>query len=912
MTAALTPTRLRCEYLMNPLGIDVARPRLNWTLRSARRAQRQSAYQILVASSEEGLRAGQGDLWDSGRVESEQSVHIPYEGLELASGRRAWWAARVWDGDGEASAYSEPAWWETGLLRPDDWRGGGVGLAPDAGDDPGALTPADEEREVMAIDLEPSPYLRTTFTVARAVSRARLYITARGLYEARLNGRRVGDAVLAPGWTDYRKRIQYQTYDVTDLLRQGENALGAILSPGWYAGYVGFGKNRRHYGARPRLLAQLRLDYVDGTAETVASDAAWRGATGPIRSSDLLMGEEYDARRELTGWDAPGYDDAGWASVLVEERDTTPLVADRAEPVRVTEERAPVSIARLDERTQIVDLGQNIAGWVRLRIRGAAGTRIELRHAEILNHNGSLYTANLRSARATDTYTLRGDSEEIFEPRFTFHGFRYVEVTGYPGNIAPGDIMGRVVESDTPPAGSFACSDELVNTLQRNIVWGQRGNFLSVPTDCPQRDERLGWLGDAQIFARTATCNRDVAAFFTKWLADVADAQSPEGAFPDVAPRLVDLADGAPAWGDAGVIVPWTLYQCYGDTRVLEERYDGMARWLAYIGEANPDGLWREQRNNDFGDWLALDGDDPSNAFGSRTPKDLLATAYYAYDARLMARIARVLGRDDDAARYDALCERITVAFNHAYVSDDGRVAGDTQTAYVLALRMDLLPGDLRAAAATRLVEKIEERGGHLTTGFVGVGYLLPTLSQAGYTDVAYRLLLNETYPSWGYSIKHGATTIWERWDGWTAERGFEDPGMNSFNHYSLGAVGEWLYRYVAGIDTDPDYPGFARIVIRPHLDPDNRLTWARAAYDSIRGPIESAWRIEDGAFMLRVAIPANTTATVYLPTSDVASVTEGGAPVRDAEGVGAVRVEDGHVVLSVASGAYDFRCAYG
>jgi len=904
MTTDLTPMRPRCEYLTNPLGIDIARPRLSWTLESARRAQRQSAYQILVAADEESLRAGAGDLWDSGRVESGQSVHVDYAGPAPRSGQRCWWAVRVWDQDDAVSPYSAPSWWEMGLLDPADWGDTAwIGLDTMSDDPPG---------DPDLPGLVPSPYLRRTFTLTKPVRRARLYATARGLYEARLNGQRVGDALLAPGWTDYTTRIQYQTYDVTTLLRDGENALGAILGTGWYAGYLGFAGQYGLYGTRPQLLARLHIEYDDGATETIVSDGAWRAATGPILYSDFLMGESYDARADLPRWDAPGYDDAAWTAAAVADRDATPLVADRAEPVRVAQELKPVAITRLDDGAFIVDMGQNMVGWVRLRVAGAAETRVRLRFAEMLDAGGALYTENLRTARQTDTYILKGDGEEIFEPRFTVHGFRYVEVTGYPGDLTPDAIMGRVVGSDTPAVGTFECSSALVNQLQRNIEWGQRGNFLSVPTDCPQRDERLGWMGDAQIFARTASCNADVAAFFTKWLADVADAQAPAGAFPDIAPLLAlrgtDLSHGAPAWGDAGVIVPWTLYQVYGDTRILTQYYEGMARWLAYLEAANPDYLWRHARGNDFGDWLALDGDDPSKAFGSRTPKDLLATAYYAYDARLMSRVARALGRAEDAARYGALFDTIKAAFRRAYVSDDGRVAGATQTGYVLALHMDLLPGDLRAAAADRLVETIRDRGWRLTTGFVGVGYLLPVLTETGHADVAYRLLLNETYPSWGYSIRQGATTIWERWDGWTAEGGFEDPGMNSFNHYSLGSVGEWLYRYVAGIDVDPARPGYDHILIRPC--PGGGFTHARATYDSIRGRIVSAWRVEDGAFSLHVTIPANTTATVYLPTSNIAAVTEAGAPARGVEGVEALRVEAGRVVLVVGSGAYDFRCA--
>ena len=439
-----------------------------------------------------------------------------------------------------------------------------------------------------------------------------------------------------------------------------------------------------------------------------------------------------------------------------------------------------------------------MVGWVRLKVEGEAGTEVTLRHAEALNPDGTVYTTNLRSARQADTYILKGEGEEVYEPRFTFHGFRYVEVTGYPGEPPLGAITGRVVHSATPPAGSFECSSPMVNKLQENIVWGQRGNFLSVPTDCPQRDERLGWTGDAQVFVRTAAFNMDVAAFFEKWMVDVQDAQSPEGAFPDVAPLLrgsglIDLRWGAPAWGDAGVIVPWTIYRTYDDTRIVERHYSAMARWMEYLYEANPDLIRKNRMGNNYGDWLSPKGD--------LTPKDLLATAYWAYDAKLMAEMAGATGRSDDAREYRDLNENIRAAFEETYVSPDGRIKGDTQTGYLLALHMDLLPEELRSAAAEHLVRTIEREDWHLTTGFAGVGYLCPVLTEAGYTDVAYRLLENETYPSWGYTVKNGATTIWERWDGWTEENGFQSPNMNSFNHYSLGSVGEWLYRYVAGID---------------------------------------------------------------------------------------------------------------
>ena len=703
-----------------------------------------------------------------------------------------------WDGAGDASPYSPLAVFETGLLEGSDWEGTWIsaGKGP-AGD---LVPPSGDEYDDLANGLAPSPYLRREFPLDKPVRRARMYATARGVYELYMNGNRVGNDVLAPGWTDYDRRIQYQTHDVTPLLAEGPNTLGAVLGDGWFAGFIGFDPKHRGalYGSRPQFLAQLDVEYEEGTTESLATDGSWSCSKGPILYSDLLMGESYDARREMPGWTEPGFDDSGWYGVEVEELGSTNLVAQPDEGIRVTEELEALAVTEPESGRYDFDLGRNMVGWVRLRVAGEAGTRVTLRHAETLNPDGTIYTENLRSARQTDAYTLKGGGGEVYEPRFTFHGFRYVEVTGYPGEPRPGAITGRVVHSATPPSGSFECSSALVNELQENIVWGQRGNFLSVPTDCPQRDERLGWMGDAQVFVRTASFNMDVAAFFEKWMVDVQDAQSPEGAFPDVAPllrgsELIDLRWGAPAWGDAGVIVPWTIYRTYGDTRIVERHYDAMARWMEYLHEANPDLIRKNRMGNNYGDWLSPKGD--------HTPKHLLATAYWAYDAKLMAEMAEATGRNEDAREYRDLNERIKAAFQEAYVFPDGRIERDTQTCYLLALHMGLLPEDLRSAAAEHLVRTIEREDWHLSTGFVGVGYLCPVLTEAGYTEVAYRLLENETYPSWGYTIKNGATTIWERWDGWTQESGFQSPNMNSFNHYSLGSVGEWLYRYVAGID---------------------------------------------------------------------------------------------------------------
>jgi alpha-L-rhamnosidase len=901
-TTSIRAVRLRCEYRVDPHGIDETAPRLSWALESEGRSQTQSAYRVLVAANEEDLEAEENLLWDSGRVESSRSVGIEYGGEALRSGSSCLWKVRVWDEVGNPSPYGGPAVFEMGLLERSDWEGGWISLGegPPQDVDP----PTGDEYDDAGPGLDPSPYLRKEFRLEKPVRRARLYTTACGVYEPYVNGRRVGEDVLAPGWTNYRERVQYQTYDVTGLLAEGWNVLGAVLGDGWYAGFVGFDPKHRgaHYGSHPHLLAQLEVEHGDGTTQTLVSDGSWKSSTGPILYSDLLVGESYDARQEIPGWAEPGFDDSGWYGVGVEDLGDALLVAQPDEGVKVSGEVEPKAVTEPKSGVYVFDMGQNMVGWVRLKVRGEAGTEVTLRHAEALNPDGTIYTTNLRFARATDRYVLKGGGEEVYEPRFTFHGFRYVEVTGYPGEPPLEAITGRVVHSATPPTGSFECSSPTVNQLQSNIVWGQRGNFLSIPTDCPQRDERLGWMGDAQIFVRTAAFNMDVAAFFEKWMIDVEDAQSPEGAFPDVAPLFGErseafLKKGSPAWGDAGVIVPWTIYKTYDDTRIIERHYDAMTRWMEYLREANPDLLRKNRMGNNYGDWLSPKGD--------YTPKDLLATAYWAYDAKMMAEMAEALGREEDSQLYEDLFKSIKHAFNEAYVAPDGRIKGDTQTSYVLALHMDLLPEELRPAAADHLVRAIEREDWHLSTGFVGVGYLCPVLTETGHSDVAYRLLNNETYPSWGYTIRNGATTIWERWDGWTEENGFQSPNMNSFNHYSLGSVGEWLYRYVAGIDLDPQTAGYGRIIIRPH--PGGGLTHARGEYDSVHGKIVSAWNIEGDRFKLEVTIPPNTTATVHVPVMGDAEISESGKPIEHVEGVKISSMDEGEVVLAVGSGDYEF-----
>ncbi|MCX5684349.1 MAG: glycoside hydrolase family 78 protein [Planctomycetota bacterium] len=871
----LAPARLRCEYRENPLGIDVIVPRLSWEVADPRRGAAQTAYRILVASDETLLDADKGDLWDTGVIPSSETSQVEYAGNGLSSRMRCHWKVRSWDALDRPSPWSPPALWTMGLMRQGDWQAKWIGYdGPVSGAEGAPVFP-------------PPPHLRKAFTLEKPVRRATLYATAKGLYELHLNGRPVADNLFTPGWTDFAKRIYYQTFDVTGLVRQGENAIGAILAPGWYG-------LRDRYGRDFRLLAQLEVEHADGSRTTLASDGSWKAACGPILAADLYDGESYDARKELPGWAAPGFADGSWAPVLVAEAPKTLVQAYPSVPVRRTGELKALRVTEPRPGAYLFDLGQNFTGWARLRVNAAAGTAITLRFAEVLEPNGSIHTANLRSAKCTDTYICKGGGEESWEPRFTFHGFRYVEVTGYPGRPPADAVTGVAVNSDTPQAGTFECSNPLINRFWQNTLWTQRGNFLEIPTDCPQRDERLGWTGDAQIFIRTATCNMDVAAFFTKWLVDLDDAQTSAGSFPDIAPRCRlpwPVGDGNAAWGDAGVICPWTIHWVYGDRRVLGDHYEAMTRWIAYL-EQNSTDLLRPAAG--YGDWVPQ---------GAETPKDVLATACFARSAHLVALAARVLGKADDAEKYEDLCRRIKAAFNKAYVSADGRIAGDTQTCYVLALDFDLLPQALRAAAAARLVRNIGAHGDHVTVGFVGVASLMQALTKAGKVRAAYALMEQETFPSWLYPVRHGATSIWERWNGWTEEHGLFDPGMNSFSHYAFGIAAEWLFTSVAGIDTDG--PGFRRIIIRPRLG--GRLTHAKAVYHAITGEIASAWRLEGGAVTLDVTLPANTTATVYVPAKSAADVSESGQPAAEAEGVKFLRMEGDAAVYAVGAGRYTF-----
>ncbi|HEU0296748.1 MAG TPA: glycoside hydrolase family 78 protein [Anaerolineales bacterium] len=855
-------THLRTETLEHPIGIDFVPPRLSWQMQSPRQGAKQIAYQVVGRIVEDPAGGGgNSPHWDSGRVESNQSTHIPYGGA-LHSRDRITWTVRVWDGTG-AMIESAPAFFEMGLLHPSDWQAKWI---------EGTLAGG-------PYTSVPCPYLRKEFTISSSVSAedirasdsqsveksvhpltARLYITALGLYEASLNGQRVGADLFNPGWTDYNQRIHYHTYDVTSLLKPGANAIGVILGDGWYCGHVAW-LGRQRYGDRPKLLAQLEITYADGSLQTIVSDETWVHNYGALLSSDMLMGEAYDARRETLGWDTAGFDEARWSLVRIAESPKAKLSAACVTPVRATQEIHPISLTRVDEWPNsrwVFDLGQNMVGHVRLKVRSKSGQTLTIRHAEALvenaplNPDGLLYTIALRAAKATDHYTCAGEGEEVWEPRFTFHGFRYVEVKGCDDTPPLDMVTGIVVHSDLPFTGRFECSEPLLNRLQQNIQWSQRGNFVSIPTDCPQRDERLGWTGDIQAFAPAAIFNMDVSAFLADWLRELALSQWDDGAIPKVAPDpIIGTEDGGPAWADALLIVPWALYQAYGDKSILAELYPAFEKFIAWLVAHSPACIRAAQGWQGHGDWLSF----------AETPKHLIGTAYFAHSVDLMSRIAEVLDKKDDAAKYRTLFEQIRSAFQQRFILPGGLLLSNTQTAYALALQFNLLPDDMRAAAAENLSRAVRDNQDRLTTGFVGTPYLLFALSENGHLDTAYDLLLQKDFPSWLYPVTQGATTIWERWDGWRHDRGFQSWSMNSFNHYAYGAVGNWMYQVVAGIRPDPEHPGFQNFILAPQ--PGGGLTHARAEYDSAYGKIISDWKIEGDEFIWKFTIPANTSADV-------------------------------------------------
>lgn len=1074
--SSITPSLLRCEYRRDPLGINVIRPRLSWILESGHRNQVQTAYQILVASNADLLASGAANLWDTGKVDSDQTIHVEYEGNPLSSRAQCLWTVRVWDKDGNPSEWSEPARWTMGLLVGTDWSANWIyfdraaasesnaaledaqlriGYISEAEASPdqekwisldlgslqtidaiqlhpvrrflrdfgalsfinydvgylfpkkfvaevasqqdfsdavtwidrsssdipnpgthapcyeadsiearyvrlrfprlrkygagihgvaltqirvfsgdknvalGALVSASDSLETSEcsagylvdgraqtddpIPRRPAVLARREFYIDKSVSRATVYVTALGLYELHINGNCVGDRMLAPEWTAYDKRVQYQTYDVADYVKIGNNVVGAVLGEGWYAGRVLTKPGISDEG--PKLLLQLEVEYTDGDVLSVISDSSWRCTDdGPIRYSGLYDGEVYDARREMPEWDRSGFDEGTWHHMTVRATDDRKIEWQPNEPIRPLMDLIPEKVFETRPGVYVFDLGQNMAGTVRFKVKGPRGHTVTIRHAERLNPDGSLFY-NLKGGLSEIRYTLRGDPDgEEYQPHFTYMGFRYVELTGTPSKPAKDAIIGRVFNSGMSEVGEFECSNSLINKLMSNLQWSLRGNFMGVPTDCPQRDERLGWMGDAQSTSGTYPFQLDVAAFFTKWLRDVGDSQADDGRFPDMSPQMYgpEAFYAHPAWGDAGIVCPWRMYEFYGDTRILSEHYNAAKKWVEWILQSCPDLIWRA--DGFPGDWLNgdrvfLEGYPRS---GANTPGPEFGTLFFAHSVEILSMIAAVIGKDEDADHYRRLSAEIKDAFIDEFVSSDGLIASNTQGTYALALHFDVLKNELRKKAVKHMFDAFKPYDGHLSTGIQATHRLLFELTRGGHHDFACNLLTLRTPPSWGYMIDQGATTIWERWDGWVEGRE-EHPGfmgwMNSFNHFAYGAVGEWIWRNLVGINTEEPFPAFKHFLIAPLPGPGFR--GVTGTYDSIRGKIRSAWEITGGVFELTVIIPPNTTAAVRIPTCDPDTVKESGLLAPQAESVEFLRNEPGAAFYEVSSGTYSFTATY-
>ncbi|MCY4021862.1 MAG: glycoside hydrolase family 78 protein [Anaerolineaceae bacterium] len=891
MNRDVSVTNLVCEYQHNPLGIDAPRPRFSWQLVTGRPGTMQSAWQIQV--HEEGVL-----LWDSGRVKSGQSTHVSYGGPPLRSRQRCNWRVRVWTGSVAVSAWSRAASWETGLMQTADWQADWI----------------DPEGDIDPQAFKPAPFLRRDFDLDANVRSARLYATAHGLYELWLNGQRVGDRWMTPGWSAYHTRLEYQTYDVTDLLRPGANALGAILGDGWWRGKLSLDSKRNSYGERLALLLQLEITLADGSQVVVTSDDEWRATSdGPVRKSDWKDGEIYDARREMPGWNEPGFNARGWHAARVVDHAKDLLAASSSPPVRRAERFTPVVLKSPGGQT-ILDFGQNISGHVQFRVQGPAGTQVKLSHVEALGKTGEVEPAQtfLNADRLLQEvhYTLRGEGEEIYAPRFTSQGFRYARLEGWPGEPRPEDFEAVAIYSDMPTTGHFACSNEALNQLHSNVLWSMKGNFMDVPTDCPTR-ERAGWTGDAQVFARAGATLMDCATFFSRWLRDLTAEQKADGLVPNLVPNpyhdgkgmfLVRSTEGSAGWADAAIMVPWALYQSFGDREVLERQYDSMLAWYDFMRRRARKTHWLrrlsphsllspgrrrrlqvlQDRGYHWGEWLEPDDAFPWIFFGLINrllfSAPYVASAYHKHCADLMAQSAEVLGKADEARQFRDEASAIRAAWSEEFIAADGRLKPDKQASYVRALAFDLAPAELRPKLLQQLLRKLQEDDYHVGTGFLSTGMLCEVLAAEGHADLAWKLLLQESIPSWLYAINKGATTIWETWEA-VREDG---SGFGSHNHYSKGVVVEFLYRRVAGIEIAA--PGYRRIRIQP--SPGGGLTWARASIQTLYGEVSSSWRIEGGDFRLEARIPPNTTAEVCLP--------------------------DGSEPFSVASGLHSWHCRLG
>jgi len=1050
-SAAVVPDELRCEYLVNPLGIDVLEPRLSWILRSAQRGQRQSAYQIQVATSPEKLTGGPCDLWDTGNVDSDQSTHVVYEGNPLRSQMRCTWRVRAWDRDGNVSPWSEPAFWSMGLLKPSAWKARWIGwdevepedrfhdaywiwhpqgnpavsapvgtryfrreltipegnritaarliitadnafqcfvngkkagkgdnfhvpaeldlagylhggknvlavAATNVGDRP---TPAgvlgilhiefaDGDTLVIGTDRQwrtsdgpapgwkrvgfndsvwdharelgrngtppwgrihdrertrlPARMLRREFRVDRKVDRATAYVCGLGLFELYLNGRRIGDHAMDPGLTMYTKRCLYVTFDVTEQVNEGANTVGVILGNGRFLAprrSVPWASTR-NFGY-PKLMMQISIEYADGSTLNVGTDETWKITTnGPIRANNEYDGEEYDARMEMPGWSEPGFDDAAWTGAQLVEEPGGLLQAQMIEPMRVTETIRPVAITNPKPGTYIVDMGQTFYGTVRLKVSGPRGIRVQWQSAYSLRPDGTLKTEDNRTALCKDIYTLKGEGTEAWAPRFRGQGYRRIEVTGFPGVPGLENFEGLAIHTDMESMGSFTCSNPLINRIYNNVRWGQRMYLRSLPID-PDRDERLGWMGDQAMDARSYAYNFNAVAILAKWLADIRLDQLPNGHLPDVAPAYYPVYKESIDWPSVMTIIPELLYDLYGDRKVLRDNYECMRKWMGFVSRHQKPDFTID--HNIYGDWCDAYTLKTAPVQGA-TSKPLIATAYHYNNCRIMARIARLLGKTADGSYFGDLAEKTKAGFLKRFFNPQANTyESETQCSYVVPLALNLVPPEHKPFVVANLVNDIlVKHKGHLSVGLIGMQWLMQALSDSGHSDVAYTLAAQTSQPSWGYMISKGATTIWERWDTDT-----RDPGMNSEALLILvGDLNAWFYQTLAGIHYDRQQPGFKHIILRPH--PVGDLQFVKCSYRSAHGIIVSDWKIEGGAFHWNVIVPANTTATAYVPALQASAVLESGKPASDAEGVQFLRIENGRAVYELSSGTYQFR----
>jgi alpha-L-rhamnosidase len=873
--ASLSPKQLRCEYLVNPLGLDTPQPRLSWIVDSDQRAQTQTAYQLLVASSHVKLDSDRGDRWDTGKVVSDQTIQVPYAGQPLGSGQSCFWKVRVWDQNGKVSDYSEAASWEMGLLSPQDWRAHWIAQTTDT-------------------NSCPAPLLRRAFTLDGKLKRARAYVCGLGYYELHVNGHKLGDHLLDPGYTRYDKRDLYVTYDVTTALRRGKNALGVMLGNGWFNVQTRavWNFHQAPWRAAPRLLLRLEIEYADGRTDTMVTDSAWKTSTGPVTFDSIYGGETYDARLEKTGWDTAGYDDSDWSPAQVVEAPVGKLVAQAMPPIQADQTLRPQKLTEPKPGVFVFDMGQNCAGFAELRVRGPAGAKVVMKYSERLGKNGLIERAEIQQhvprmdtnqQFQTDTYILKGKGLEKWHSRFVYHGFQYVEVTGFPGKPTLESLRGVFLHSAVPVAGEFACSNPLLNKIWRAGRWSYLSNLQGIPTDCPHR-EKNGWTGDAHLAAEQGLFNYAPAAVYTKWMNDLGDEQRPTGELPGIVPTSgwgYSWGNG-PAWDSAFLLIPFYLYEYCGDTRVLRDHYNGLKLYVDYLTSKANDGIVSIGLN----DWAP---------FKTKTPADITSTAYYYRDAQIVALAAKLSGNEADAQKYADLAAGIKKAFNDKfYHPATGLYGNGSQTSLSCALYQGLVEPENQPVVLSNLVATVEQQHDHIDTGILGAKYLLNTLTENGRADVAYRIASQKDLPSWGWWIEQGATTLWEEWNG-TASR----------NHIMYGDISAWFYKALAGLNPDAAAPGFKHIIVKPNVV--GELTSARASYDSVRGRIVSDWKVVSGKFLLTVTIPANTTATVWLPTTALEKITEGGRPAIKAVGVNAFAVENGRIRLEVASGTYHF-----